>query len=99
LPGGIPGRAAASISSAGKLRPLATGTAKDDLFATEPDDPAPDLGAHGELPRSERLELFVGTMEQVVFPGLERCEIDPSAGRRWIAEHGTGASGRSPTEV
>lgn len=50
----------------------------------EEDDPA--LLAHGVLPRSMQLDVFVRMLEEVVFPGLERAGVDTAPARAWLAE-------------
>ena len=44
----------------------------------------------GVLPLAKKREVFLGTLEQVVFPGLEKFGVDPEPGRRWLA----GAAGQ-----
>ena len=45
----------------------------------------------GVLPLEKKREVFLGTLEQVVFPGLERFGVDPEPGRSWLA-HAAGLS-------
>jgi hypothetical protein len=39
----------------------------------------------GVLPLEKKREVFLGTLEQVVFPGLEKFGVDPEPGRTWLA--------------
>ncbi len=62
------------------------GTVADELFAAQAmgaTDPA--LMAHGELPESVRLDVFLSALRDVIFPGLESVGIDTGSGRDWIA--------------
>ncbi len=55
------------------------------LFAQgTPETESPILLAHGVLPHARKLEVFIQALHDVVFPGLERCGVDTSHGRRWI---------------
>jgi hypothetical protein len=63
-------------------------TVGDELFAAGPDVDA-DLAGLGALSRRDRQEVVVESLEHVIFPGLERFEVDTSAGRRWLASHVT----------
>ncbi|HZJ52578.1 MAG TPA: ferritin-like domain-containing protein, partial [Myxococcaceae bacterium] len=45
----------------------------------------------GVLPLRKKREVFLGTLEQVVFPGLAKFGVDPEPGRRWLA-HAAGLS-------
>ncbi|HEU4382044.1 MAG TPA: ferritin family protein [Anaeromyxobacteraceae bacterium] len=56
-----------------------------DLF--RPCDPARDdqaLLEHGVLPAALKREVFTRTLEEVVFPGLERFGVDPAPARAWL---------------
>ena len=76
----------------GPLLPsMLQGSVDDDLF--EPAELAREdegLLALGVLPHARKRALFVEALEQVVFPGLEGSGVDTSAGREWLAAHGTG---------
>jgi hypothetical protein len=37
------------------------------------------------LPHSRKRETFVRTLEEVVFPGLEKFAIDAAPARGWLA--------------
>ncbi len=61
------------------------GSAAPDLFlpaSSELDHPA--LLEHGVLPHGSKREVFVHTLEQVVFPGLEQFGIDAAPARSWL---------------
>lgn len=76
-------RDCAKISSL--LPKMLADTVRDELFSPPPPDPAADeLLAYGELPRERRLELFVETMESVVFPGFLSLGVDVAPGRIWL---------------
>lgn len=69
------------------LPAMLAGTVRDELFApTDGEAVDPALAGHGELPRALRVEVFVRTMEAVVFPGLEAHGVDTGAGRSWLAK-------------
>jgi hypothetical protein len=50
--------------------------------AAEPDD----LLLHGVLPRTRKREIFIRTLEEVVFPGLERNGVGAAPARAWLAD-------------
>src|SRR5438128_9739069 len=57
------------------------------IFAAGERDAEPDdLLRHGVLPRSRKREIFVGTLEEVVFPGLEKLGVAAAPARAWLAE-------------
>lgn len=71
---------------------MLAGTIDPGLFSTAPPDEDPEgLLRLGVLPLAKKREVFLGTLEQVVFPGLERFGVDPEPGRRWLA-HAAGLS-------
>lgn len=43
------------------------------------------LFEYGELPWAELVEIYRGTLELVVFKGLEAMEIDTAKGRAWLS--------------
>lgn len=45
---------------------------------------------HGVLPRAAQRAVFVRTLEEVVFPGLARCGVDPGPARAWLAARQAG---------
>jgi rubrerythrin len=64
---------------------MLAGTAEDDLFrASDPALDSPALLRHGVLPHSTKREVFAGTLEGVVFPGLEKFGIDAGPARAWL---------------
>jgi len=69
------------------LPAMLRGTADDGLFG--PAGAAsehPALLALGVLPHSAKRALFVTSLEEVVFPGLEGAGVDTAAARSWLAE-------------
>jgi hypothetical protein len=71
---------------------MLAGTIDEGLFGATPADEDPEaLLRLGVLPLAKKREVFLGTLEQVVFPGLERFGVDPEPGRRWLA-HAAGLS-------
>jgi hypothetical protein len=65
---------------------MLSGTVDDSLFtASAPDPDEAELVRHGVLAPGRKKEIFVGTLEEVVFPGLERCGIDAAPARAWLA--------------
>jgi Rubrerythrin len=71
---------------------MLAGTVDEGLFGPPPADEDPEgLLRLGVLPLEKKREVFLGTLEQVVFPGLEKFGVDPDPGRRWLARAaGTG---------
>jgi hypothetical protein len=64
---------------------MLSGTVDDALFAGKPADRDEDeLLRHGVLPAASKKEIFVRTLEEVVFPGFEEFGIDPAPGRAWL---------------
>jgi hypothetical protein len=71
----------------GPLLPAMLGGSVDDDFFLQV-DPAredPRLLAFGVQPHSARRDLFVETLDCVIFPGLEGSGVDTAAGRAWLA--------------
>jgi hypothetical protein len=65
---------------------MLSGSAQEELFNTadaELEDP--ELLRHGVLPHSKKRAIFAGTLEGVVFPGLERFGIGAEPARAWLA--------------
>jgi hypothetical protein len=63
------------------------GNAPPDLFAdVGPEREDERLLRFGVLPHALKREVFVETLEQVVFPGLERFGVDTAAARAWLSE-------------
>jgi hypothetical protein len=64
---------------------MLSGTVDDALFAGKPADPdQEELLRYGVLPAARKKEIFVRTLEEVVFPGFEAFGIDPAPGRAWL---------------
>ncbi len=89
-------QSSADLQFLGALVPdMLEGTVTDALFA-----PAaarfedPELLQHGVLPHSTKREIFIQTLEEVVFPGLEFHGVDSGPSRAWLAEK---TSSYSPT--
>lgn len=71
---------------AAMLPMMLAGTARDELFAPFAAESADArLAGHGELPRALRVEIFVRTLEDVVFPGFEAQGISAKGGVQWLA--------------
>jgi hypothetical protein len=70
----------------GRLVPaMLAGNAAPDLFLTgSPESEDPGLLEHGVLPHGAKREVFVHSLEQVVFPGLEQFGIDTAPARAWL---------------
>jgi rubrerythrin len=79
---------AAEVAFLGPLVPgMLAGTIDEGLFGPPPaDEDAAGLLRLGVLPLRKKREVFLGTLEQVVFPGLEKFGVDPEPGRRWLAQ-------------
>jgi hypothetical protein len=54
--------------------------------APQPERNDPRLLSHGVLPHATRQEVFVSTLEDVVFPGFERAGVDTAPSRAWLKE-------------
>ena len=64
---------------------MLAGTVDDGLFAdARGEEPAEELMRHGVLPHARKREIFVGTLRDVVFPGLEKFGIDTAPARSWL---------------
>jgi rubrerythrin len=79
--------AAGEVAFLGALIPgMLAGTIDAGLFGAPPADEDREGLLHlGVLPLEKKREVFLGTLEQVVFPGLERFGVDAEPGRRWLA--------------
>jgi hypothetical protein len=80
-------QSSADVQFLGALVPdMLEGTVTEGLFA-----PAaarfedPELLHHGVLPHSTKREIFIQTLEEVVFPGLEFHGVDSGPSRAWLA--------------
>jgi hypothetical protein len=81
--------AAALISK--HLPGLLSNAVNDELFE-QPDINDPDLkvAPYGAVPRVTRFEFFGAALRDLVFPGLERFDVDVSAGQRWLTSMTSG---------
>jgi hypothetical protein len=71
---------------AGWVPAMLAGSAEDGLFSPpSPGDDGGDLLRHGVLPRARKREVFVQTLADVVFPGLDRVGVDLEPARAWLA--------------
>lgn len=72
---------------------MLAGTVHEEIFNACAESPFDaELGTFGILNRAERLEIFRSTMTDVVFPGLERFEVDTGRGRQWLDDQIHGGS-------
>jgi hypothetical protein len=73
-----------SLTFLGPLLPdlLTTGEGKLDARPPEEDDAR--LLQHGVLPRAQRKELFLATLEEIIFPGFERLGVSTADARTWL---------------
>lgn len=61
------------------------GTVSDSFFeraAEELEDP--ELLQHGVLPHSTKQSIFIQTLKEIVFPGLDSLGVDSAPGRKWL---------------
>lgn len=66
---------------------MLAGTVDEGLFAAvSPEADAAELLRHGVFPQSRKREVFVRTLLDVVFPGLETFGISAAPARRWLEE-------------
>ena len=77
----------AEVGFLGALVPgMLSGTIDEALLGPPPvDEDAEGLLQLGVLPHAKKREVFLGTLEQVVFPGLERFGVSPEPARQWLA--------------
>jgi hypothetical protein len=57
----------------------------EDLFVPDLEPENDVLLAHGELSRGRRMDIFVSTLNEVIFPGLVSLGIDTAGGTAWLA--------------
>ena len=63
------------------------GSVEAGIFAAgEPGSERDELLRHGVLPPSRKREIFVGTLEEVVFPGLDKLGVAAAPARAWLTE-------------
>jgi hypothetical protein len=71
------------------------GTVDGALFAhADAELESPQLLRHGVLPHSRKREIFVGALEEVVFPGLEKFHIATAPSREWLSRQRASRSAR-----
>ena len=70
---------------------MLSGTVGDDLFsAVDEELEASGLLRLGVLPHSMKRRIFIGTLDGVVLPGLEKFGVDPEPARAWLAARRAG---------
>jgi hypothetical protein len=78
---------------------MLSGAAGDGLFAAaDAELESAELVRDGVLPHSTKRAIFTGTLEGVVFPGLEKFGIDTGPARAWLAamvRRSAGSPGRA----
>jgi rubrerythrin len=79
----------AALRPVGFLSPLVpvmlAGTVSEDFFAPAAAGRDDDLLLRlGVLPHVKKQEVFLGTLREVVLPGLERHGVDPGPALRWL---------------
>jgi Rubrerythrin len=66
---------------------MLAGTVDEGLFGRPPVDEDPEgLLRLGVLPHARKREVFLRTLTDVVFPGLDRFGVDARPARAWLAE-------------
>jgi len=80
--------AAGSVKFLASLIPdMLEGTVTEGLFArVKPHLEDPELLQHGVLPHSTKRSIFVQTLRDVVFPGLEYHAVDTEPARAWLSQ-------------
>ncbi len=75
-----------SVAFLGPLVPrMLEGTLSEDFFSPGGEQlESPELLQHGVLPRSTKRSVFVGTLRDVVFPGLQGLGVDTAPAREWL---------------
>jgi hypothetical protein len=72
---------------------MLAGTIDDRLFSTSASHGEPEgLLRHGVLPHARKREVFVQTLLNVVFPGLDKFGVDSGPARSWLAERLPGSA-------
>jgi hypothetical protein len=68
------------------IPPMLSGTVSGELFTPGDEEmESAELLRHGVLPRARKREIFVGALEEIVLPGLERFGVDSAPARAWLA--------------
>jgi rubrerythrin len=71
----------------GLLPGMIGGSAGPEMFAPPPEEvDRPELLRQGVVPQSLRKQVYVETLETVVFPGFEAVGVDTTQAKRWLAE-------------
>ena len=71
------------------------GTVEAGIFSAGGPESEPDeLPRHGVLPSWRKREVFVGTLEEVVFPGLDELGVAAAPARAWLTERLAGGASR-----
>jgi rubrerythrin len=78
--------AAIDVSFLSPLVPqMLAGTVAPDFFAQrEPE--STELMRYGVLPHQQKREIFLGTLREIVLPGLDRHGVDPKPAQLWLDE-------------
>jgi rubrerythrin len=63
---------------------MLSGAVDERVFSAADDEIGDELLRHGVLPLSRKREIFVGTLAEVVLPGLEQFGIDTAPARAWL---------------
>lgn len=68
------------------LPAMLSATVPPSLFTPRPEHPLEsDLSGLGALEHAERRRIFIASMREIVFPGLEHFGIDTAAAHAWLA--------------
>jgi rubrerythrin len=72
----------------GPLLPgMMDGNAGPEMFAPAPEEvDRPELLRQGVVPQSMRKQVYVETLQSVVFPGFETLGVDTMPAKRWLSE-------------
>lgn len=71
------------------------GSIGPEMFAPPPLElERPELLRQGVIPHSMRQQVYVQTLEEVVFPGFETLGVDTAPAKRWLGEQKAGAVDR-----
>jgi len=72
---------------------MLAGTIDEGLFSNARSAAEPDgLLRHGVLPHARKREVFVQTLLEVVFPGLDTYGVDSGPARSWLTERQAGGA-------
>jgi hypothetical protein len=56
------------------------------IFEDTPELVTPEAMEHGELPRLQRLDIFVAVLRDVLLPGFESLGVDIGPTRSWMQQ-------------